>query len=142
MAPHGRAEVEAAFQRYWQLGPLDGNWDAWADLFTEDALYLEPACGTLRGPAAIRSMMRQLTTRNPDLRTLLEWHMIEGDRVVFYMQNRYDNPDPEGAPFVFPGISILEYAGEGLWRRQEDFYSAERARECRAKYDAARRAPL
>src|SRR5712692_3027948 len=56
-APHGRAEVEAAFQHYWQLGPLEGNWDAWADLFTGDALYMEPAFGTLCGPVAIRRMM-------------------------------------------------------------------------------------
>jgi hypothetical protein len=49
--------------------------------------------------------------------------MIDGDRVVVYMQNRRDNPKPGGAPIDFPGITVLDYAGNGMFSREEDFWS-------------------
>jgi ketosteroid isomerase-like protein len=54
MATPSRAEVEAAFQQYLRLGAYERNWNAWADLFTEDALYVEVQYGTFRGREEIR----------------------------------------------------------------------------------------
>jgi len=51
MATPSRAEVEAAFRRYLKTGAFDRDWNAWADLFTEDAYYYEVQYGTFRGRA-------------------------------------------------------------------------------------------
>ena len=50
----------------------------------------------------------------PEMYTPLDWYVIEGEKIVFHMENRRDNPDPEGPPyFDFPGVSTLWYAGDG-----------------------------
>ena len=36
MGKYSREELEAAFQTYWRVGAVAEDWDAWADLFTED----------------------------------------------------------------------------------------------------------
>ena len=41
MTRYGRDEIESAFRRYWQTGAVGERWDDWADLFTEDADYVE-----------------------------------------------------------------------------------------------------
>ena len=38
------------------------------------------------------------------------------------MQNRRDHPGGQGT-FDFPGVSLLEYAGNGRWKREEDFWA-------------------
>jgi hypothetical protein len=47
MGPPSRAEMEAAFQRYLELGAYQRDWNAWADLFTEDACYVPIAFPSL-----------------------------------------------------------------------------------------------
>src|SRR5262245_17128798 len=42
-----RDELEDAFRTYWRTGAVGENWDAWADLFTEDAEYVEHVLGDL-----------------------------------------------------------------------------------------------
>jgi hypothetical protein len=48
MAIHSR-EIEEAFRRYWRTGAVGENWDAWADLFTENADYVEHVLGSMKG---------------------------------------------------------------------------------------------
>ena len=74
----------------------------------------------------------------PELYTVYEWHLIDGDRVVFYMQNRRDNPEPGAPPMDFPGISILHYAGDGKWDLEEDFWAFPAAQKAQAAYIEAR----
>ena len=47
-------------------------------------------------------------------------------RVVFYVQNRRDHPSGRGT-IDFPGVTILDYAGGGLWKREEDFWAVPTA---------------
>ena len=55
--------------------------------------------------------------------TVLDWYTIEDATVVFHMQNRRDNPDPDGPPyFDFAGLSVATYAGDGKWAGEEDFW--------------------
>ena len=44
-------------------------------------------------------------------------------RVVVYMQNRRDNPEPGAPPIDFPGITVLQYAGDGRFSLEEDFWA-------------------
>lgn len=131
-------EVEEAFIRYVRTGAVGEDWSAWADLFTDDALYVEHVLGTMHGRDEIKRWIVQIMAAYPELYTVYEWHQIEGDRVVFYMQNRRDNPEPGGAPFDFPGITILTYAGDGKWSCEEDFWAFPAAQRAQAAYVEAR----
>src|ERR1041385_5154637 len=73
-----------------------------------------------------------------ELYTAYEWHMVDENagRVVVYMQNRRDHPSGEGR-IDFPGITILDYAGDGKWRREEDYWAVPRAQQTVEEYAAA-----
>jgi hypothetical protein len=137
MSDPDRAEVLAAFQRFWTVGNLDENWEAWPSFFTEDVHYIEHVYGEMRGRAAVAKWIAELMVENRDVHAVIDWFMIRGRRVVVNMQNRYYNPDPSGAPFDFPGISVLEYAGDGLFRYEEDYWCVRTAKKCHAAFHAA-----
>jgi hypothetical protein len=131
---HSRDEVDEAFRQYWRTGAVTEDWEAWADLFTEDAVYIEHVLGTITGRRQIKPWIVQIMAAYPELYTVYEWHMIEGDRVVFYMQNRRDNPEPDKPPIDFPGISILNYASDRKWNYEEDFWAFPMAQKAQAAY--------
>jgi len=132
-----RAEVEAAFQRFWTIGNVDENWEAWTALFTEDVRYIEHVYGEMRGRAEVRAWITKLMEQNRDVHAVIDWYMIRGRRVVVNMQNRYYNPDPAEPHFDFPGITILEYAGNGLFGYEEDYWCVRTAKKCHADFHAA-----
>ncbi len=138
MGDFSRGEVDDAFKRYFHTGAVSENWAAWADLFTADAEYIEHVLGDLRGCDEIKRWIVQIMAAYPELYTVYEWHQIEGDRVVFYVQNRRDNPEPGGPPIDFPGVTILTYAGDGKWSREEDFWAFPAAQKAQAAYVEAR----
>jgi hypothetical protein len=58
--------------------------------------------------------------------------------VVFRCQNRRDNPHAEDPQyFDFPGLSVLRYAGDGLWTSEEDYWDRDGARRTSVEYAAA-----
>ena len=132
-----RDEVEAAFRHYWQVGAVGEDWDAWADLFTEDAVYVEHWYGTMHGREEIRRWIKPVMASYSELYTALEWYMIDGDRVVFEMQNRRDHPDPSQPPIDFPGITVLRYAGDNQWAYEEDYWAFKAAGETARQYAEA-----
>lgn len=123
MTDADRNEVEAAFRQHWTVGCIDENWAAWPDRLTEDVEYVEHVYGEMHGREQVRAWIVGLMAQRADVHALLDWYVISGRRLVLRMTNRYYNPDPAGAPFDFPGISVLEYAGEGLFGYQEDYWS-------------------
>ena len=132
-----RDEVEAAFQRFWTLGNLDENWAEWPSLLTEDVHYIEHIYGEMRGRAAVTKWITELMANHRDVHAVIDWYMIRGRRVVVNMQNRYYNPDPAGAPFDFAGITILEYAGDGRFGYEEDYWCVRTAKQCHVAFQAA-----
>ena len=131
------AEVEAAFQRFWTVGNLDENWEAWPALFTADVRYVEHVYGEMRGREAVAKWIRELMVNNRDVHAVLEWYMIRGRRVVVSMQNRYYHPDATQAPLDFPGLTVLEYAGDGLFGYEEDYWDVRLAKQCHAAFHEA-----
>lgn len=138
MAQFDRDELEEAFRTYWQTGAVGEDWDAWADLFTEDAAYVEHVLGNLAGREAIRAWIKPTMAQYGELYTVYEWHTVDptSGRVIVYMQNRRDHPSGSGV-IDFPGVTILDYAGGGRWRREEDFWAVPRATQAFAEYAAA-----
>ena len=53
MPTFSRDEVEREFRRYVERGGTN-DWSAWADQFTEDALYVERALGTFHAREEVR----------------------------------------------------------------------------------------
>jgi len=138
MAPFSRDELEHAFQRYWQTGAVGERWDDWADLFTEDAEYVEHVLGNLTGREAIRNWIKPIMEEYCELYTVYEWHTIdvERGRAIVYMQNRCDHPSGSGV-IDFPGITVLDYAGNRLWKREEDYWAVPGAYKATETYAAA-----
>jgi hypothetical protein len=131
-------EVERAFRHYWQTGAVNENWDGYADNFTEDAHYVEHFFGEMHGREAIRAWIKPTMVEFPEIYTAYEWHVCSPDgRVVVYMQNRRDNPDPKGGPIDFPGVTILQYAGGMKFAYEEDFWSVKGGMATSKQYTAA-----
>jgi len=140
MARFGADEIEEAFRRYWRTGAVGERWVEWSELFTPDALYVEHVLGTMHGREKIREWIVPIMEEYCELYTAYEWHTIdaEGGRAIVYMQNRRDHPSGKGT-IDFPGVTILEYAGDGLWKLEEDFWDVPRARTAMKEYaDACR----
>lgn len=128
-SPFAREEVEAAFRRYWTIGALNEDWERWPDIFTEDVLYVERIYGTMRGRDAVRAWIRKLMINNHHVHAVLDWYLIDGHRVVINMLNRYYNPAPGGEPLDFAGITVLHYAGDGLFNYEEDYWDLRAAKK-------------
>ena len=73
-----------------------------------------------------------------EIYTAYEWHMIgpATGRVCVYMQNRRDHPSGTGT-IDFPGITILQYAGGGLFAYEEDYWAVPGAQRAGEEYAAA-----
>ena len=125
---HPRNEVEAAYHRFIATGD-SGDWNAWADLHSEDGVWVEHHLGLFEGREAIRKAIVDVMKPVPMMTFPVEWHLIDDDRVVFYPWQVF--PDPKGGSEVyrFGCVTILEYAGEGLWSRQEDLYNPSEAQQ-------------
>jgi hypothetical protein len=134
-----RPEVEQAFRQYWQLGAVGENWDAWCDqCFTDDVTYIERVLGAHSGREAVRAWINPTMAEYGEIYTAYEWHMVGDDgRVVVYMQNRRDNPQPGAAPIDFPGMTVLQYAGDGRFSLEEDFWSLPEGVRTMKEYQAA-----
>lgn len=138
MPQFSRDDLEQAFQGYWRAGAVGEDWDTWANLFTEDADYIEHILGNLKGREAIRAWIKPIMAQFCELYTAYEWHMTDpsSGRVTVYMQNRRDHPSGTGT-IDFPGITILQYAGKGQWSREEDFWAMPKAQAATEQYAAA-----
>jgi hypothetical protein len=135
MGKYGRAELEEAFRTYWRTGAVGEDWDAWSDLFTDDVHYVEHVLGEMHGRETIRAWIKPIMEQYCELYTAYEWHTVDEEhgRVLVYMQNRRDHPSGKGT-IDFPGITILDYAGSGRWRREEDFWAVPAATRSTQEY--------
>ena len=73
----------------------------------------------------------------PMMRFPVEWHVIDGSRVVYYPWQVLPDPKGEGTDYRFGCITILEYAGNGLWSRQEDLYNPREGEQVVQRWLAA-----
>jgi hypothetical protein len=127
------AEIEQAFANYQSAVAgivATGDWAGFADLFTEDATYEEHAFGSFEGREPIRAWVVETMTSFPG-NTMssfpIAWHVVDEptQRVICEVRNLM--PDPgDGSVHEASNLTILTYAGDGLWSREEDVYNPMR----------------
>lgn len=128
-------EIEEAFRHFWNVGMIREDWDAWSDCFTEDVDYYERMLGTMKGRETVRAWIKPLMEKYTSIYGVYEWHTVDpSGRVVFYMQNRRDRPGG-GEPIDFAGITILQYAGGGLFCMEEDYWAYKDSIEAHTTYE-------
>ncbi|MCU1595930.1 MAG: hypothetical protein JWO12_3322 [Frankiales bacterium] len=133
-------EVVAAFKAIWTTGSTNEDWTAWVDHLTPDVDYVERVFGRMSGRDEVRAWITSLMAVRFDVHAVLNWYIVAGDRVVLDMENRYYHPDPSQPHLDFGGVSILTYAGDGLFGREEDYWDQAGAKTAYIAWDAACRA--
>ena len=117
----------AAFHEQVDRFVATGNWSGYADLFTEDAVYIEHAMGTFHGRDEIRSwVVRTMTSYPGRLMTGMPvaWQVVDADAGRLVCEVRNPMPDPgDGTMLDEPNITIMTYAGGGLFSAEEDVYN-------------------
>src|SRR5271154_602591 len=133
---YSRAEIEEAFRHYFLTGPVGEDWIAWSRLFIDDAVYFDHFYGRFRGPAEIEKFLEATMGFAPHVYSPLEWYNLDGDRIVYKVWNRADNPDPAGPPAQFPSLQIIHYAGEGKWSSEEDWWLVKEMKQFNIDYES------
>ncbi len=130
MARYSRAELAEAFAAYQATASRAAatrDWDAWVGHYTPDVDYIEHALGTMKGRDQVRDWIYATMTTFPgshmtDFPAL--WSVIDEDtgRVICEIDNPMRDPG-DGTAITATNITIVTYAGDGLWSRQEDIYN-------------------
>ena len=106
------------------------DWDAWVSHYTPDVDYIEHAMGTMRGREQVRDWIYATMTTFPGSHMTAFpslWSVIDEStgRVIIELDNPMRDPG-DGTIISATNISIITYAGDGLWSRQEDIYNPMR----------------
>jgi ketosteroid isomerase-like protein len=97
------------------------TWSSLADFFTEDAVYIDPAWGRIEGREPIREFFEKSMAglTGYGWSTPENWTMAEGHRLVSQWDQILGHKE-DGTPWLVPGLSILYYAGDGLFCYSHD----------------------
>lgn len=125
-----RDELVEAFAQFEQTvdnAARTRDWDPWVDQYTDDITYVEHAAGTMHGREQVRvwiwktmeTFPGSYMTSFPSL-----WTVIDDarSRIICELDNPMRDPG-DGTIISATNISIVTYAGDGLWCRQEDVYN-------------------
>jgi ketosteroid isomerase-like protein len=130
MGQWSREEIEAAFKQHEQVVVEIGNswdWSRYADEFTEDATYVEHVYGRFEGRENIRDWIVSTMNTFPGSEMPLyptSWHAIDEEKGWVFSEVLNTMRDPgDGSVHQRPNITILKYAGDGLWSYEEDAYN-------------------
>ncbi len=130
MSQWSRRELEEAFDHQQHIVEEIGrtwDWSRYADMFTEDASYVEHAMGNLQGRESIRNWIVPTMNMFPGREMPLypvSWASYDTEKgwVIGEIMNRMRDPG-DGSIHQSPVITVLRYAGDGLWSYEEDAYN-------------------
>ena len=119
-----RSEIEKTLSRYVDLrSEIDLGHNPWTDLcdfYTEDCVYIDPAWGRVVGRDSIRAFMVESMTGLEGWQFPVEFTAVSGDNAAVKWLQILPGSRPDGSQYVQTGWSRLVYAGDGLFRYQED----------------------
>jgi ketosteroid isomerase-like protein len=136
MATHPRDDLVEAFDRYTAVQQAQ-DWDAYCDVFTDDAVYVEHALGTFEGRDAIRAWLVPVMAPLVGWEYPRTWTAFGDDFVVFGWSNVMPTPPGDDGTYAFEGVTKLDYAGDDRWCRQEDIYNNEEMKDVLGRWLAA-----
>jgi predicted SnoaL-like aldol condensation-catalyzing enzyme len=116
-------EVAAAFAEFRRRGVETHDWPAWADSFTDDAVYEEHNLGVMNGRAVISEFIVSEMAKYPSMTLSIDWFDIDNDHVCFYIWNNLADPAGGTTSYQFPNTTMLRYAGNGRFDWEADFYN-------------------
>lgn len=124
------AELDDAFATFQSVVAevgLSRDWDRFTNLFTEDVDYVEHALGVMRGREEVRAWIWRTMTRFPGSHMTgfpALWHVSDPatGRVICEVDNPMRDPG-DGTHITATNITILTYAGDDQWSREEDVYN-------------------
>ena len=125
-----KSELAAAFETFEQSvarAAETHDWDAWVQHYTPNVLYIEHAAGTMHGRDEVRTWIQRTMTAFPGSHMVAFpslWSVIDEPtgRIIMELDNPMRDPG-DGSVITATNISIITYAGDGLWRQQEDIYN-------------------
>ncbi len=117
----------ASFQSAVQRCAETGDWEHFVQCFTPDATYVEHAYGKFSGHEEIRAWVTRTMGSFPgNEMTHFPANWVTIDVEKGWVIAEIDNPmrDPgDGSRHAMANVTILRYAGNGLWREEEDVYN-------------------
>ena len=126
---HPPEEVHEAARRYCEIrarieeGLEPAAFGALADLYTDDAVYVDAAWGRIEGREAIAHWLEHSMVGLGDWRFPVEFVAVAGDDVVVKWTQVIPGTRPDGSGFTQSGYSRLRYAGAGKFSYEEDVYN-------------------
>ena len=145
--PWERAELQAAHDRFVAVAnecARAGEWRPWADLFTEDAVYVEHMFGTFHGREEIHRWISTTMAEWPNTEMTAfphDWCICDPDRGwwVCQIENRMADPG-DGLVYQASNLTVLHYAGDMRFSYEEDVYNPSSFAPMIASWVEARRA--
>jgi hypothetical protein len=139
--PFTREELSAAFEAFEQTvarAAETRDWDPWLEQYTEDIEYIEHGLGNMYGREEVRAWIWKTMTAFPgNVMTSFPslWSVVDEPtgRVICELDNPMRDPG-DGTIISATNITILTYAGDGLWRREEDVYNPMKFLEAGMKW--------
>ena len=128
-----REELQAAHDNFVEVAAVaarTGDWRPWADLFTDDAEYEEHVFGSFRGPDEIHAWIQKTMASFPNVHMTSFPHdrcVCDEERGwwICQIENRFEDPG-DGQVYQEANITILHYAGDMKFKREEDVYNPNR----------------
>lgn len=132
------AEAFGEFERTVARAAETKDWDAWVEQYTPDVEYIEHAAGTMKGRDEVRAWIRKTMTTFPGSHMTAFpslWSVIDEPtgRIICELDNPMVDPG-DGTIISATNISIITYAGDGQWCRQEDIYNPLRFAKAAMKW--------
>jgi hypothetical protein len=125
-----RAELQAAHDRFIEAATesgAKGDWRSWAEMFTEDAEYIEHHYGRFHGRDEILAWISKTMAEWPNNEMTMfphDWCVCDEDsgRWICQIENRFNDPG-DGKIYQASNITILTYAGNMQFSSEEDVYN-------------------
>lgn len=122
-------ELHEAYQLFSDVSDqcaASADYNAFADLFTEDCTYVEHVFGEMHGRDEVRNWIVPLMKSYPNdqMRYTHDWVLFdeENGRVVFSARTHMSDPG-DGSSHSATNWTMIDYAGGGLFSREEDIYN-------------------
>jgi ketosteroid isomerase-like protein len=115
-----RATVDAYVALRERIEQGEAHWTDLATMFTDDAVYIDPAWGRIQGIDELRTFFDESMRGLEDWSFPIEFTAIDGDTVVVKWTQQLPGTRPDGSRYEQSGVSTLVYAGDGKFCYEED----------------------